>query len=79
MQTPVARQETVPWLAVGARVVTPSVSPSTSVSLPSTFTWPAVFNGVVRVLSTAFGSSFTGVTVTETVAVSVPPWPSDTV
>ena len=55
-----------------------SVSPSTSVSLASTFTFPAVSSAVVRVLSTAFGSSFTGVTVTETVAVSVPPWPSET-
>ena len=50
-----------------------------SVSLASTFTCPAVFNGVVSELSIAFGSSFTGVTVTETVAVSVPPWPSETV
>ena len=51
--------------------------PSTSVSLASTLTEPGTPWAVVSVSSTAFGGSFWGLTVIETVAVSVPPWPSE--
>ncbi len=79
VQTPAAVQATVPWAALGLSVVTVSESPSTSESLASTFTFPAVPWAVVSESLTAFGASFTGVTVMETVAVSVPPWPSEIV
>ena len=57
--------------------MTVSASPSTSVSFASTFTWPACPATVVSESLTASGLSFTDVTVTDTVAVSVPPWPSE--
>ena len=51
-----------------------------SVSLASTFRGAlAVSSAVVSTSSTALGASFTGVTVTFTVPVSVPPCPSETV
>ncbi len=75
MQSPPAVQVTVPWVPL-VLPVTVSVSPSGSVSLASTLAMPEVFSLVASVSSTAFGASLTGVTVTVTVAVSVPPLPS---
>ena len=50
-----------------------------SLSLPKTFTTNGVSCAVVKESSTALGGSFTDVTVTLTVAVSLPPWPSEIV
>ena len=77
-QAPPAEQETVPCAAVGAGVETLSESPSMSVSPGSTLTLPVVSSAVVSVSSSATGGVFSGVTVTLTVAVSVPPLPSET-
>ena len=48
--------------------VTVSVSPSTSVSFARTFTSVKLSSATVAVSLTALGGSFTGVTVSETVA-----------
>jgi hypothetical protein len=69
----------VPCKAAGLRVVTRSVSPSMSTSFVRTFSEPIWSSEVTSESSTAFGTSFTGVTVTSTLPVSVPPWPSVTV
>ncbi len=58
---------------------TARASPSTSESLVTTVTLPAVSSAVVSVSSMATGASLTAVTLTETVPVSVPPLPSLTV
>jgi hypothetical protein len=60
------------WIVSGA-------SPSTSKSLASTLAEPGEPSVVEMTSATAVGSSCTGVTVIETVAVSVPPWPSEIV
>ena len=77
MQTPAPVHETLPWPALGASEMTESVSPSGSVSLPSTFRPLAVSSSVDRESSLATGGWLTWLTVTETVAVSVPPLPSE--
>jgi hypothetical protein len=59
--------------------VTVSAWLSGSLSLASTVTVTAVFSGVVALSSLATGAPFTGLTVTDTVAVAVPPLPSLTV
>src|SRR5688572_27370332 len=56
-----------------------SVSPSTSVPLPSTSKVTAVSSSVTAVSSAATGSSFTGATLTVTVAVASKPRPSEIV
>ncbi len=68
----------VPWDGEPTEV-TVKLSPSTSLSLASTFTVPGVSSSVVNTSSLATGGSFTGLTVTCTVAVAVPPFPSLTV
>ena len=65
----------MPWVPL-VLPVTVRVSPSGSVSLARTFVTPAVSSAVVRVSSTATGGPLSAVTVTVTVAVSVPPLPS---
>ena len=65
-------------LLVVLTAVTLSVSPSTSVSLSNTLMTMAVSSAVEAVSFVATGGSFTAVTVTSTVPVSVPPFPSDT-
>ena len=68
---------TLPCTAGTVALATLSVSPSTSVSLPSTLMLATVvLMGVVALSLTATGLSFTGVTVMLTVAVDVPPLPS---
>ncbi len=69
---------TVPLAPLPAADTT-RVSFSTSVSFRTTVTLPAVSSAVTSVSSTATGGSFTAVTVTDTVPVSVPPLPSLTV
>ncbi len=66
-------------LAGCVRPVTARSSPSGSESLTSTGISTAVSSGVVAASFCARGASLTGVTVTVTVAVSVPPLPSATV
>ena len=70
---------TVPPLAETGVPTIDRVSPSGSVSLASGFSVIAVSSGVVAVSSTATGASLTPPTVTVTVAVSVPPFPSEIV
>jgi hypothetical protein len=79
VHTPPAAQETVPCAAVGEGEETLSVSPSTSVSPTSTLVEPAVSSSVEIVSSSATGALFSGSTVMLTVAVSVPPCPSEIV
>ena len=62
-----------PWVAL----VNVRVSPFGSVSFDRTLTFIAVFTGVVSVSFTATGEPLTMVTVT--VAVAVPPFPSEIV
>jgi hypothetical protein len=57
VQLPAVVHETVPWAAVGARVVTANASPLGSVSLASTLTDPAVPLGVESVTFTASGAN----------------------
>ena len=63
----------------GDSVVTVSVSPSRSVSLSSTFREPCSSSVTTSESATAFGSSFTGVTVAVTSPASSPPCPSSMV
>ena len=57
-------------------VVTVNGSLSTSLSLARTATVTGVSSGVVAVSFRATGGSLTGRTITSTIAVSKPPWPS---
>ena len=50
-----------------------------STSEPVSATVTAVWYGVVAVLGAALGASLTDAIVTETAALAVPPWPSETV
>jgi hypothetical protein len=59
--------------------LTTSVSPSRSLSLPSTPIVSGVSSGVVAASSVAEGASFVAVTVTVTAPIAVPPRPSLTV
>ncbi len=80
MQSPPAVQLTVPPLAeVASKADTVRVSPSGSVSLASTSVTTALSSAVTTVSSLAVGKSFTGFTVTVTVAVSHKPPSSHTV
>ena len=54
----------------------PSADPSRSESLASTLIVTGVPAAVVALSLAATGASLTGVTVTDTCPVSVPPWPS---
>ena len=63
-------------LAGAVVALTLKVSPSRSLSLPKTAMVTGVSSLVVTLSSTAVGSSLTGVTVTVTVAVALPPLPS---
>ena len=76
MQTPAVVHDAVPWAPL-AWPVTVSGPASTSLSLPSTLTAPAVSSAVVRLSATAFGASLTGVTVTVTVTVLEDRLPSE--
>ena len=58
-------------------VVTVKGSPSTSLSSSKTTIFVGVSSTIVALSSTATGGSFTAVTDTETVALSVPPRPSE--
>ena len=83
LSVPLALIVTVPLGEVAA--VTVKVLPSTSVSLARTVigdeapeSSSTVRSGVAAVPSlTATGASLTGVTARKTVAVAVPPWPSE--
>ena len=77
MQLPAAEQETVPCAAAGASVVTLRASPSASESPTRTLTELEASSAVDSVSSSATGAMFSGVTVTLTVAVSLPPSPSE--
>ena len=71
----------MPCEAAGLSEVTVSVSP-VGIGVPRrTLTFPDVSSASVSVSSSATGGWFTGgaVTVTETVPVAVPPWPSEMV
>ena len=72
---------TVPWVALPTPVIVSGL-PSTSLSFPRSVAG-AMISGVSSATVTesapAVGASLTAVTVTFTVAVSVPPWPSLTV
>ena len=71
---------TVPWAGLTLAPLTLSTSPSGSLSLPSTLMLAiGVSKGVLALSGPATGASLTGVTRTNTVAVSVPPRPSLTV
>ena len=76
---PSALIETDPSPASTWALVTESVSPSMSVSLARTLMSIETFSSVVALSSTATGSSLSGSTVRLTVAVSVPPLPSEIV
>jgi hypothetical protein len=69
---------TEPWVALPTLVIVSGL-PSTSPSFPSSVAG-AMISGVSSVAVTeslpAVGASLTAVTVTLTVAVAVPPWPS---
>ena len=72
---------TVPWLAPPTPVID-SALPSTSESLPSRVAGEitsGVSSAAVTESVVATGPSLTAVTLTLTVAVAVPPWPSLTV
>jgi hypothetical protein len=79
VQAPAAVQATVPCAAMGEADVTVSGSPSGSASFASTPTVAGVSSAVVSESGTATGASLTGVTVTVTCPMAVPPWPSPTV
>ncbi|EAU48814.1 hypothetical protein R2601_04538 [Salipiger bermudensis HTCC2601] len=78
MMVPSASTVVEPLLPFVAEA-TLSVSPSTSPSLPRTPIFTAVSTLVAATSSMASGASLTGLTVTATAAVSVPPLPSLTV
>ena len=79
-RVPSLLMETVPCAAGTVALVTLSISPSTSVSFPSTLMLVIVVLMAVLALSVlATGLSLTGVTVKFTVAVDIPPLLSETV
>ena len=71
---------TVPRAGSTVALVTVSGSPSTSLSFASTGMFVSgVLIGVLAISSPATGASFTAATLTVTVVVEVPPFPSLTV